>query len=44
MAALVAIGESKDSWEEFLKGLVGRGPRGVQLAISDAHEGLFGDN
>ena len=36
----VATGESTESWEEFLKGLVNRGLRGVRLAISDAHKGL----
>jgi len=27
-------------WSSFIKGLVGRGLRGVKLVISDAHEGL----
>jgi transposase-like protein len=37
-----AIGASEEQafWSEFLRGLVGRGLRGVQLVISDAHEGL----
>ena len=36
------IGLSEDVvlWREFLQGLVARGLRGVQLAISDAHVGL----
>jgi putative transposase len=36
------VGPSEDGafWEAFLRGLVGRGLRGVELAISDAHEGL----
>lgn len=32
--------EDKEFWLAFLRHLVGRGLRGVQLAISDAHEGL----
>jgi transposase-like protein len=37
-----AIGASEEQafWAEFLRGLVGRGLSGVQLVISDAHEGL----
>jgi putative transposase len=37
-----AIGASEEQafWAEFLRGLVGRGLAGVQLVISDAHEGL----
>lgn len=36
------VGMSEDGafWTTFLRGLVARGLRGVQLAISDAHEGL----
>ncbi|MBI4212824.1 MAG: IS256 family transposase [Chloroflexi bacterium] len=36
------VGMSEDLvlWREFLQGLVGRGLRGVQLVISDAHRGL----
>lgn len=36
----VAEGEMESSWRAFLRGLVRRGLRGVQLVISDAHEGL----
>jgi putative transposase len=38
----VEVGMSEDLvlWREFLQGLVGRGLRGVQLVISDAHRGL----
>ena len=38
----IAVGVSEDRvlWREFLQGLVGRGLRGVQLVISDAHPGL----
>jgi len=38
----VAIGPSEDGafWLRFLRGLVARGLRGVQLVTSDAHEGL----
>lgn len=32
--------EACDFWIEFLRGLVRRGLQGVQLVISDAHEGL----
>ncbi len=32
--------ESKNSWAEFLSGLKERGLDGVQMVISDAHEGL----
>lgn len=32
--------EAREFWIEFLRGLVRRGLQGVQLAISDAHEGL----
>ena len=32
--------EAREFWVEFLRGLVRRGLRGVQLVISDAHEGL----
>jgi transposase-like protein len=37
-----AIGASEEQafWSEFLRSLVGRGLTGVQLVISDAHEGL----
>lgn len=36
----IAEAEMESSWRAFLRGLVKRGLRGVQLAISDAHEGL----
>jgi putative transposase len=38
------VGPSEDGafWESFLRGLVGRGLRGVELVTSDAHEGLKG--
>jgi transposase-like protein len=32
--------ESETSWRDFLRDLVSRGLRGVQLVVSDAHEGL----
>ncbi len=32
--------ESETSWKEFLRSLVARGLHGVQLVVSDAHEGL----
>ena len=36
----VADKEMESSWRTFLRSLVTRGLRGVQLVISDAHEGL----
>ena len=38
------VGPSEDGafWLQFLRGLVSRGLNGVQLVISDAHEGLKG--
>jgi len=38
------VGPSEDGafWEAFLRSLVGRGLRGVELVVSDAHEGLKG--
>lgn len=36
----VADGEMTEAWKAFLQSLVGRGLRGVQLVISDAHTGL----
>lgn len=36
----VGVSEHTVLWREFLQGLVGRGLRGVQLVISDAHAGL----
>lgn len=32
--------ESEPFWTDFVRGLTRRGLRGVELAISDAHEGL----
>jgi putative transposase len=32
--------ESEPFWSEFLRSLVGRGLKGVELVISDSHEGL----
>lgn len=36
----VGASEAEPFWTEFLRQLVGRGLAGVQLVISDAHEGL----
>lgn len=36
----VGASESEPFWSEFLRSLVGRGLKGVQLVISDSHEGL----
>ena len=36
----VALSEHEVHWREFLQSLVKRGLRGVQLVVSDAHEGL----
>ena len=36
----VGVSEEEASWQEFLRALVRRGLKGVQLVISDAHEGL----
>ncbi len=40
----VDVGPSEEAafWQQFLRSLVARGLRGVQLAISDSHEGLKG--
>lgn len=38
----VGVSEEEASWQEFLRTLVRRGLKGVQLVISDAHEGLKG--
>lgn len=40
----VDVGPSEDGafWMRFLRGLVARGLRGVQLVVSDSHEGLKG--
>jgi putative transposase len=40
LAVALATRESTSSWKEFLSGLKQRGLRGVQLAVSDHHEGL----
>jgi putative transposase len=36
----VGEAETEAFWREFLKSLIGRGLTGVQLVVSDAHEGL----
>src|SRR5215213_10399809 len=36
----VGEAETEAFWREFLKSLIARGLRGVQLVVSDAHEGL----
>lgn len=36
----IGLSEAKEFWVEFLRSLVARGLSGVQLAISDSHEGL----
>src|SRR6188472_2862759 len=36
----VGAAETEAFWREFLESLIARGLRGVQLVISDAHEGL----
>ena len=36
----IPLGEQEAHWRAFLQSLVGRGLRGVQLIISDAHAGL----
>jgi transposase-like protein len=36
----IALQESGESWKELLKDLKERGLQGVELAVSDAHEGL----
>ena len=38
----VGMSEDEAFWEDFLRGLVARGLKGVKLVISDAHEGLKG--
>lgn len=40
LAVELANRESRSSWREFLVGLKNRGLRGVELVISDDHEGL----
>jgi putative transposase len=32
--------EADPFWTQFLRGLMGRGLRGVKLVTADAHEGL----
>ncbi len=36
----VALGEAEVHWREFLSSLIARGLHGVELIVSDAHEGL----
>ena len=36
----IKANESKDTWNEFLKGLKSRGLHGVKMITSDAHEGI----
>jgi len=36
----VSLGEQEVHWRQFLKSLVARGLAGVQLVVSDSHEGL----
>jgi putative transposase len=36
----VGAAETEPFWREFLRSLVRRGLQGVQLVVSDAHEGL----
>jgi len=40
LAIDIGASEEKAFWKAFLRGLVQRGLRGVELVISDAHEGL----
>src|SRR6266511_3215349 len=40
LGSTVGVSEDAVLWREFLQGLVGRGLRGVQLVVSDAHPGL----
>lgn len=40
LGTAVALGEHEVHWRHFLQSLVARGLRGVELVISDAHEGL----
>ena len=40
MVTSVALGEHEVHWRTFLQSLVERGLCGVELVISDAHEGL----
>ena len=36
----IGVSEAETFWTDFLRSLARRGPRGVRLVISDAHEGL----
>jgi transposase-like protein len=40
LGASVALGEAEVHWREFLSSLIARGLHGVELIVSDAHEGL----
>lgn len=40
LGASVALGEAEVHWREFLSSLIARGLHGVELVVSDAHEGL----
>lgn len=40
LAIDIGASEEEAFWTAFLRGLVGRGLKGVQLVVSDAHEGL----
>jgi putative transposase len=42
LAIDIGASEEEAFWTSFLRGLVGRGLDGVQLVVSDAHEGLKG--
>jgi putative transposase len=42
LAIDIGASEEEAFWTAFLRGLVGRGLKGVQLVTSDAHEGLKG--
>lgn len=42
LAIDIGASEEEAFWTAFLRGLVGRGLKGVQLVVSDAHEGLKG--
>jgi putative transposase len=42
LAIDIGASEEEAFWTAFLRGLVGRGLNGVQLVVSDAHEGLKG--
>jgi transposase-like protein len=42
LAIDIGASEEEAFWTTFLRGLVGRGLKGVQLVVSDSHEGLKG--